>query len=180
MDDSVFDRLYEEYHSDVFKFLIYLLRDRDYAEDLMHEVYVRVLKAYSGFEGNSSEKTWLFSIAKNVAIDYFRKNTVRRKHSFERFDWEKSELVATGILPEEFLMLNEEMKELLSALDTCTGDQKMVIHMRFIHDLSISESAEILGWTEGKVKTTQHRAIKALRDKLNIVNVKGVKNDGLQ
>ena len=74
--------------------------------------------------------------------------------------------------------MNEEMSELLSALDKCTGDQKMVIHMRFIHDLSIFESAEILGWTEGKVKTTQHRAINALRNKLNIVNVKGVKNDG--
>ena len=45
MDDSVFNRLYNDYHNDVFKFLIYLLRDRDQAEDLMHEVYVRVLKA---------------------------------------------------------------------------------------------------------------------------------------
>ncbi len=178
MDDSVFNRLYNDYHNDVFKFLIYLLRDRDQAEDLMHEVYVRVLKAYSGFEGKSSEKTWLFSIAKNVAIDHFRKNTVRRKHAFDRFDWEKSELIATGTLPEESTIMNEEMSELLSALDKCTGDQKMVIHMRFIHDLSIFESAEILGWTEGKVKTTQHRAINALRNKLNIVNVKGVKNDG--
>ena len=98
MDDSVFHRLYEQYHQDVFKFLIYLTRDRDHAEDLMHEVYVRVLRAYAGFEGKSSEKTWLFSIAKNVAIDHFRKNAVRKKHLFDKFDWEKSELVSTGIL----------------------------------------------------------------------------------
>ena len=178
MEDSVFDRLYEQYHNDVFKFLIYLMRDRDQAEDLMHEVYVRVLRAYAGFEGKSSEKTWLFSIAKNVAIDHFRKNTVRRRHAFDQFDWEKSELVATGTLPDELTVLNEEMSELLLALDTCTGDQKMVIHMRYIHDLSIAESADILGWTEGKVKTTQHRAIIALRSKLNVLPVKGVKNDG--
>ena len=178
MDNSVFDRLYEQYHNDVFKFLIYLMRDRDQAEDLMHEVYVRVLRAYAGFEGNSSEKTWLFSIAKNVAIDHFRKNTVRRKHAFDQFDWEKSELVATGTLPDELTVLNEEMSELLAVLDTCTGDQKLVIQMRFIHDLSIAESAEILGWTEGKVKTTQHRAIIALRNKLNVLPVKGVRNDG--
>ena len=139
MDNSVFNRLYEQYHNDVFKFLIYLMRDRDQAEDLMHEVYVRVLRAYAGFEGKSSEKTWLFSIAKNVAIDHFRKNTVRRRHTFDQFDWEKSELVATGTLPEELTVLNEEMGELLAELDTCTGDQKMVIHMRFIHDLSIAE-----------------------------------------
>ncbi|QUW22085.1 RNA polymerase sigma factor SigX [Sporosarcina sp. Marseille-Q4063] len=167
MDDSVFNRLYEQYHNDVFRFLIYLIRDRDQAEDLMHEVYVRVLRAYSGFEGKSSEKTWLFSIAKNVAIDHYRKNSVRRKHSFDKFDWEKSELVSTEILPDNLVVLNEEMKELLNVLDTCTGDQKMVIHMRFIHDLSIADTAEILGWSEGKVKTTQHRAISALRKKLS-------------
>ena len=167
MDDSVFSRLYDQYHNDVFRFLIYLIRDRDQAEDLMHEVYVRVLKAYSGFEGKSSEKTWLFSIAKNVAIDHFRKSSVRRKHSFDKFDWEKSELVSTEILPDNLVVLNEEMKELLNVLDTCTGDQKMVIHMRFIHDLSIAETAEILGWSEGKVKTTQHRAINALRKKIS-------------
>ena len=167
MDDSVFSRLYDEYHNDVFRFLIYLMRDRDQAEDLMHEVYVRVLKAYSGFEGKSSEKTWLFSIAKNVAIDHYRKSSVRRKHSFDKFDWEKSELVSTEILPDNFVVLNEEMKDLLNVLDMCTGDQKMVIHMRFIHDLSIAETADILGWSEGKVKTTQHRAINALRKKIS-------------
>lgn len=178
MDDSVFHRLYEEYHNDVFRFLIYLMRDRDQAEDLMHEVYVRVLRSYSGFEGKSSEKTWLFSIAKNVAIDYFRKQSVRRKHDYDKFDWEKSQLISTGILPDELTVMNEEMQELLHVLETCTGDQKMVIHMRFIHDLSVAESAEILGWTEGKVKTTQHRAIKILRQKLQAFPGEGGKDDG--
>lgn len=166
MDESVFHRLYAHYHNDVFKFLIYLTRNRDQAEDLSHEVYVRVLKAYAGFERNSSEKTWLFSIAKNVAIDYFRKNTVRRKHVHDQFDWETRELVSNSVLPDDFIVLNEEMKEVLSALDQCTGDQKIVVHMRFLHEFSIAEAAEILGWTEAKVKTTQHRAIKALQDKL--------------
>lgn len=168
-DDSAFNRLYEEYHNDVFRFLIYLTRNRDIAEDLMHEVYVRVLRSYEGFEGKSSEKTWLFSIAKNVAIDHFRKSAVRQRHAFDKFDWEKSELVSANALPDELFIKNEKMKELLEALDTCTGDQKMVIHMRFIHDLSIAETAEVLGWTEGKVKTTQHRTIKILQKKLRAV-----------
>lgn len=178
MDDSVFHRLYEEYHQDVFKFLIYLTRNRDQAEDLMHEVYVRVLKAYGHFEGKSSEKTWLFSIAKNVAIDHFRKQTVRRKHAFDKFDWEKSELPATGLLPDDFLVLNEKKQTLLKALDACTGNQKLVIQMRFMHDLTIAETADILDWTEGKVKTTQHRAIKVLRQKLQVFPLEGGEVDG--
>lgn len=166
MDESIFHQLYEKYHQDVFTFLIYLTRDRVLAEDLVHEVYVRVLRSYKGFRGESSEKTWLFSIAKNVAIDHFRKQTTRKKHQADFFDWEKSELVSEKPLPDDFLIQNEQMRELFQALETCTVDQKLVIHMRYLQDLSIGETAKIVGWTESKVKTTQHRAIKALQKKL--------------
>lgn len=166
MDDSVFHRLYETYHQDVFQFLIYLVKDRQQAEDLMHEVYVRVFKSFSRFEGKSTEKTWLFSIAKNVAIDFFRKNAVRKKHVYESFDWETQQLTSASASPEEMTELNDEMRQVLVALDQCTGDQKMVIIMRYFQELSITETAEVLKWTEGKVKTTQHRAIKAIREHL--------------
>ncbi|CAM5182432.1 RNA polymerase sigma (SigX) subunit OS=Ureibacillus acetophenoni OX=614649 GN=SAMN05877842_10421 PE=3 SV=1 [Ureibacillus acetophenoni] len=58
--------------------------------------------------------------------------------------------------PESFVELNDELRELLGALEKCTGDQKMVVIMRYFQELSIAETAEILNWTEGKVKTTQH------------------------
>lgn len=165
--ESIFHRLYDEYHQDVFQFLIYMVKNRSVAEDLSHEVYVRVLKSYDSFQGNSSEKTWLFSIAKNVAIDYFRKMAVREKHHFNAFQWEQEQLISTAKSPEQFMELSEDLRTLLQALELCTGDQKMVIVMRFFQELSIQETADILGWTEGKVKTTQHRAIRALRERLN-------------
>lgn len=164
MKESIFHRLYDTYHQDVFQFLIYLVKNRSVAEDLSHEVYVRVLKSYDRFEGKSSEKTWLFAIAKNVAIDYFRKNTVRAARTFDAFDWETNQLVSPTKSPESFVELNDELRELLEALEKCTGDQKMVVIMRYFQELSIAETAEILNWTEGKVKTTQHRAIKHLRE----------------
>lgn len=167
MNDSVFHRLYDSYHQDVFQFLIYLVKNRQTAEDLVQEVYVRVLRAYSSFEGKSSEKTWLFSIAKNIAIDHFRKQAVRKKRLFESFDWETMQLASSDMQPEDLVQLSDEMKSLLVALDECTGDQKMVIIMRYFQELSIAETAEILSWSEGKVKTTQHRAIKALRVRLS-------------
>ena len=85
MNDSVFHRLYDSYHQDVFQFLIYLVKNRQTAEDLVQEVYVRVLRAYSSFEGKSSEKTWLFSIAKNIAIDHFRKQAVQKEEIIRIF-----------------------------------------------------------------------------------------------
>lgn len=166
MDDSVFRRLYDDYNRDVFSFLIYITRNREIAEDLMHEVYVRVLKSYGNFEGKSSEKTWLFAIAKNVSIDYFRKQATIKKHTNLFFDWETTELTATNAQPEQLIEVNEEKRRVLEALHSCTGDQKMVILLRYFQDLTIAETAEALDWTESKVKTTQHRAIKALQAKV--------------
>lgn len=165
--ESIFHRLYDEYHQDVFQFLIYLVKNRSVAEDLSHEVYIRVLKSYDRFKGNSSEKTWLFSIAKNVAIDHFRKMAVRDRHHFNAFEWENEQLISPTKSPEQFVELNENLQQLLQALELCTGDQQMVIVMRYFQELSIQETADILGWSEGKVKTTQHRAIKALRERLH-------------
>ena len=172
VQESIFHRLYDTYHQDVFNFLFYLVKNRSVAEDLSHEVYIRVLKSYDRFEGKSSEKTWLFSIAKNVAIDHFRKKQIRDKHAFTAFDWETEQLVSPVPSPEEYTEHNDQLQQILVALEECSGDQKMVVIMRYMQELSIQETAEVLGWTIGKVKTTQHRALKNLRQILDRNNGK--------
>ncbi len=57
----------------------------------------------------------------------------------------------------------EEIQFMYQCLRKCTFDQSTVLVMRYLHDLSISETAEVLNWTESKVKTTQHRALKVLK-----------------
>ncbi|EMR07435.1 RNA polymerase sigma factor sigX [Bhargavaea cecembensis DSE10] len=166
MDESVFHRIYEEYHQDVYRFLIYLTKDRTLSEDLLHEVYVRVLKSFGSFQGKSSERTWLFSIARNVAFDHFRRASVRRKRTDESYDWETEQPADRGPTPEEAAVHGDEMVRLFGVLDACTEDQRMVLIMRFLQELSIAETAEVLGWTEAKVKTTQHRAVKKARELL--------------
>ncbi|MBN6888378.1 RNA polymerase sigma-70 factor, ECF subfamily [Cytobacillus horneckiae] len=161
--DSVFDDLYKNYHQDVFKFLFYMVRNRELAEDLMQEVYIRVLKSYEKFEGKSSEKTWLFSIARNVAIDSFRKDKGWKQKLIEKFDWSQQQVKDDHPLPEEIALQNEDVQMIYRGLESCTVDQRLVIIMRYIQDMSIAETAESLGWTESKVKTTQHRALKVLK-----------------
>ncbi len=103
--DSVFDELYDKYHQDLFQFLFYMVRNREEAEDLVQEVYIRVIHSYKRFEGKSSEKTWLFSIAKNVAIDHFRKQKNWKQKIYDKFDWDrrglKEGLKDVAPLPEE-------------------------------------------------------------------------------
>ncbi|MFB6465960.1 RNA polymerase sigma factor SigX [Cytobacillus sp. Hz8] len=164
--DSVFDELYRKYHHDVFQFLYYMVNNREQAEDLVQEVYIRVLKSYKQFEGKSSEKTWLFSIARNVAIDSFRKQKNWRQRILEKFDWSEQQVKDDAPIPEEITLQQEEIQFVYQCLNDCTLDQKMVIIMRYIQELSITETAVVLDWTESKVKTTQHRALKALRQKV--------------
>ena len=161
--DSVFDEFYKKYHHDVFQFLFYMVKNKEQAEDLVQEVYIRVLKSYDQFEGKSSEKTWLFSIARNVAIDSFRKQKGWKQKLLEKFDWSTNQVKDDCPIPEEIALRNEEIQFIYKCLDKCTIDQRLVIVMRYFNELSISETAETLQWTESKVKTTQHRALKVLK-----------------
>jgi RNA polymerase sigma-70 factor, ECF subfamily len=161
--DSVFEELYEKYHHDIFNFLFYMVRNREQAEDLVQEVYIKVLRSYKRFKGESSEKTWLLSIARHVAIDFFRKQKSRRRKILGKLDWSEEQLGAGQLLPEEIAIQKEEIQLLYRCLERCTIDQQLVIVLRFIQSLSITETAEALGWTESKVKTTQHRALKVLK-----------------
>ncbi|MGG0716650.1 RNA polymerase sigma factor SigX [Robertmurraya massiliosenegalensis] len=164
--DSVFDELYSKYHHDVFQFIFYMVKNREQAEDLVQEVYIRVLKSYDRFEGKSSEKTWLFSIARNVAIDHFRKQKGWRQKIAEKFDWSTGQIKDESPIPEEIALQNEEISLIYQCLEHCTVDQRMVIILRYIQELTIIETAQALGWTESKVKTTQHRALKVLKKEM--------------
>ncbi|MCA1009505.1 RNA polymerase sigma factor SigX [Halobacillus halophilus] len=163
---TFFDELYDNYHHDLFQYLIYMVKDRDLAEDLVQEVYIKVLKSYQSFDGRSTEKTWLLSIARHVAIDYFRKQKRKRNRIMDFFDWNNKgeQLKDQSSLPDEIAVQNDEMKQVYKALDNCTLDQRNVIIFRFIQGMSIQETAEILNWSESKVKTTQHRGMKSLKE----------------
>ncbi|MBB6455278.1 RNA polymerase sigma-70 factor (ECF subfamily) [Salirhabdus euzebyi] len=163
---EVFQELYHKYHHDVFQFLFYMVKDRSLAEDLVQEVYVKVLKSYDKFKGESTEKTWLFSIARHVAIDHFRKQKRKRKRIADSFDWQENGDMFRdeGKLPDEITIQNEDVKHMYNCLNKCTIDQQSVLILRYIQSLSIQETADILDWSVSKVKTTQHRAMKALKD----------------
>ncbi|RAS79342.1 sigma-70 family RNA polymerase sigma factor [Priestia endophytica] len=164
--NTVLERLYITYHQDLLQFLVYTVKNREKAEDLAQEVYIRVLKSCSKFEGNCSEKTWLFTIAKNIAIDYFRKEKGLKECRLLS-SWRKHICYEESPSPEEHTLIKEEIQQLYERLSTCKNDFQLVLLCRFIRGLSVGQTAHFLGWSESKVKTTQHRAIKALRAEMS-------------
>ncbi|MFB5663955.1 RNA polymerase sigma factor SigX [Alteribacillus sp. HJP-4] len=160
-----FERLYETYHHSLFQYLFYMVRDKDAAEELVQEVYIKVFHAFDTFEGKSSEKTWLYSIARHVGIDWIRKqNRKKRKWLGVLGPLSKEEIRDPAPLPDEIVSARDDAREVFECMDQCTPDQRQVLTLRFIDSLSIKETADILEWSESKVKTTQHRAVKKLQD----------------
>jgi RNA polymerase sigma-70 factor (ECF subfamily) len=155
-----------------------MVKDRHLAEDLLQEVYIKVLKSYENFRRESTLKTWLFSIARHVTIDYFRAQERKRKRVIEFFDWSKKgeDIKDHHPLPEEIAVQSEEIRQIYKYLDKCTPDQRSVLILRYIQSFSIKETAEILNFSISKVKTTQHRGLNTLRKHLEGDNQKGDSN----
>ncbi|MCA0989097.1 RNA polymerase sigma factor SigX [Guptibacillus algicola] len=175
--NETFDRLYNDYHATLFQFLFYMVKNRAVAEELVQEVYIKVLRSYHSYEERSNEKTWLLTIARNVAIDYLRTHNRRSSRWLSKFEFNKQNAKDATPLPEEIVMQKEEVQAIYHSLKNCTLDQQQVLILRYIQEFTVNETAEVLEWSVSKVKTTQHRAIKALRELLDDhtkTNLKGV------
>ncbi len=152
-----------------------MVKDKQTCEDLVQDVYIKVMQSYGSFKGDSSEKTWLFSIARHITIDYFRKQKRKRKRILEFFDWhEKGQFIPDQhALPDEIAVQNDMIQTVYYYLDKCTPDQKSVLLLRYLQAFSIQETAEILNFSVSKVKTTQHRGLKQLRNYMNAEQQEG-------
>ncbi|MCF8564570.1 RNA polymerase sigma factor [Alicyclobacillus tolerans] len=154
--NEAIEKLFELYADDIYRYARYTIPDTDDARDVVQEVFMRAFRAWDSFRHDSNPKTWLFHIAKNYMYDLLRKKRTERKHQTD-FMPDISEVS----VPLETLL---ELEETVAALKP---DHQQVILLRSIEGMSVDETAEILGWSPAKVKTTLHRAIKELRGLLD-------------
>ncbi|MCF3941672.1 sigma-70 family RNA polymerase sigma factor [Oceanobacillus alkalisoli] len=172
---ALFNRFYETYHQDIYNYVFYMVKDKTITEDIVQEVYIRVIKSYDRFRGDSSEKTWAFSIARHIVFDHFRKQKRKRKVTNETIDLDDmTEFIpARETTPDEAIIHQEDVALMYQLLDQCSVNQKQVVILRYIQHHSLKETAEILDLTVSNVKTLQHRAIKKLKSLLDEEKAKG-------
>lgn len=149
---------YMEYVDGIYSFLTYYTRRKD-VEDLVQEVFVRAIKSFDTYTGTAQPKTWLYSIARNVAIDDMRR---RRLFQWLPEDWLNSHR-SSDPSPEEAAFTNEQTRELYTSISRLKPSYRDVLILRGMKDFTVTETAEILDWSESKVKVTLSRAIKALQ-----------------
>jgi RNA polymerase sigma-70 factor, ECF subfamily len=158
MNSNKISEWYYLYNKDIYHFLVYYIGSSD-VEDLVQEVFIRAIKGFDSYQQKASPKTWLISIARHVGIDEMRKRKRLRMKQMIGFRDEQLDKET----PEKILQLNENNKLLYQAIQSLKANYRDVIILRGIKELSVSETASVLNWTEDKVRTTYHRALKSLQ-----------------
>lgn len=167
------DRLYDLYADKVFRYLWYRVGDRETAEDLTADVFVRFLEHIGHFRLNhqrpvASFSAWLFRIAGNRLIDHYRHKQRRPETEMDEHTVREEGEVSPSEQALSAIAADEVASELQSALSELTETQQQVILYKFVEGMSNAEVGQMIGKTEGAVKSLQHRALSALQRALHL------------
>lgn len=163
-DPAAYDRLYNLYADKIFRYLYARLGQREVAEDLTADVFVRMLQTLPRFRVNrerpvASFSAWLYRIAANLLTDYRRRQS-HRSHE----DLDAQHRLADGRPdPYQYGLAADKRHILMTALGQLAEEQRVVVIQRFAEGYSVAEIAEAMGKSIGAVKALQHRAIENLR-----------------
>ncbi len=159
-DLQALGEIYDRYVERIYSYIYHRVGQVELAEDLTGQVFMRMLEAIrSGRGWQTSFSGWLYRIAHNLVIDYYRR---RSRASFVDID-ETPPIAVVEEEPSRRVQAALDREDLLAALKQLTEEQAQVITLRFLEGLSIAEVAAIMGKNEGAIKALQYRAIIALR-----------------
>ncbi|MGH2706399.1 MAG: sigma-70 family RNA polymerase sigma factor [Actinomycetota bacterium] len=166
--------IYERFSGSVYAFFVHQLQNRQTAEDLTGGVFVEGLQSAHRFQGDlAAMRSWLFRIARNNLIDYFRRE---RRVTWEPIDdTNPTELARVSPVedPEESALSNLDRQRLLEVIESLSPDQREVVLLRLAGGLTSPEIAEMVGKTVGAVKALQHRAVASLARALQPADRRG-------
>ena len=175
-DPEAFESLLRRYRAPLFTFLLRMLGDRERAEDLAQETFLRIVKGASDWEHRARFQTWLFTIARNLCVDQSRRDRFRRADSLdaEGRDGEPpmvESVPGAGIDPERGAASARIRPLLQQALLSLPAEQREVFILREQAGVPFREIAEMIGVNENTVKSRMRYALEALRKALAAAGV---------
>lgn len=175
-EETAFVELIQRFQNDVFRFCFHYLRDVELAKEAVQEVFLRLYIAKDRFDTNKKLKPWLFCIARNLCLNEIKRQKLVWFESFEEsIDKNHKEKEETqnefqptrNETPFEKLIVKEKHKILWNAINELPDEARELVVLRYFEKLQVRDIAEVLGTTEGAVRTRLHRILRYLKDKLN-------------
>ena len=158
---EAFAELYREFMPKIYRYVNYRVADTHLAEDITSAVFEKALVKFTSYSDNKGAfSTWIFAIARNTIIDYFRTNKQARMVSLDNADT----VADGGDSPEESAVRTEEIQLLRGFVSRLSGQQQEVISLKFGAEMNNRQIAKLLAISESNVGTILYRAVKKLRE----------------
>jgi len=163
-DGEAFGRIYDRYVDQVYRYLYYRLGSHPAAEDLTSETFLRALRGINSFSWQGRDiGAWFITIARNLVNDHVKSSRFRLEvSSGDMFEANQAD---DGI--EQAVVNRLQGAAVLEALRDLRPDQQECLVLRFLQDLSVAETAKVMGRSEGAIKQLQLRATRNLARKLD-------------
>jgi RNA polymerase sigma-70 factor, ECF subfamily len=162
-----FESLVRLHRPRIFRFLLASIRDRETAENLTQDCFVRAYQARGRFRNASSIGTWFMQIAANLVRDHESSRRLKFWRRSLRPDADVADLAHALAdrqqSPEALAAIQEQVRAIWTAAATLPPRQRTVFLLRFVEDMDLLEIAEVTGMKEGTVKTHLFRALQAVR-----------------
>jgi RNA polymerase sigma-70 factor (TIGR02952 family) len=158
-DAEAFGQIYDHYVGMVHRYVHHRLGDRATAEDVTSETFVRALRRLDSltFQGRDVA-AWLLTIARNIVLDHVKSSRYRLEVSTA--DMRDADTSTDG--PEDAVVQRLTNQQLVACIRELGPEQQECLALRFLHGLSVSETAQVMGKRDGAVKALQHRAVRRL------------------
>lgn len=166
-NSDAFAALYNEHREDVYLFIYRRVQHVELAHDLTQDTFLRALRRLETFTWQGrSIAAWLMTIARNLIIDHYKKESTRRETSVAEM-LDADELVESAEQSAlEQLVATQTRVAVKDALKLLTAPQRATLELRYLRDMSIQETADSMGLTVGAVKTMTYRAMRAASRRL--------------
>jgi RNA polymerase sigma-70 factor (ECF subfamily) len=152
--------LFERHHRALFRYFVSMQRDRQTAEDLVQEVFFRMLRYRASYNAAQSFTGWMYQIARNAGVDQTRKR--RDVVDIDEFADRRPEFASKQPGPEETVVRQQDLVLLRRAMEKLPAEKREILVLSRYQGMKHDEIATVLGCEVGTVKVRVYRALRAL------------------
>jgi RNA polymerase sigma-70 factor, ECF subfamily len=161
---EIFSKVYDENIAKIYRFIYLKVNSQDIAEDLCSETFIKAWQVFKSNKTIENPQAFLYQIARNLVIDHYR-----QKGRTQTVSPDSVEIIDPAVNLEQAAFVNLEMDNVKKALAGLRNDYQEIIIWHYVNEYSVPEISLMMDKSEGAVRVQLHRALKALKDKMNLI-----------